>query len=181
MYETPPFHHHSHHPKRTSAVCICGGMRTFHLTAASIFQYFVAPLYDRREKPIVFITTWIDSDTHKSSLSSLLLKKLNGTYEIGGVFIDVQKGIEERALKRALNLPGLHTLHKSAIFGLFYLVEMCTELVLEYEKKYEMEFDYIYRLRPDLLFHSPPYIPNVFLKSHYYYPKEASFGGLNDR
>ena len=162
-----------------AAICISGGMRTADLTAASIMRYFVRHVKSLHHNTTLLLATYVDPDAHKITLFDHFRKELKLEIDIGAVYLAVQEGLPTIPFSKFLpkNAPAKN------IVGMFKIVEMCNRLLSAAEAKNGITYDVVYRLRPDLLFHSPPLIIPVTSRAdnRYFYPREAGWGGFNDR
>src|SRR5690606_33833372 len=69
----------------------------------------------------------------------------------------------------------------NGLLSMFYSIEKCNQLKQEYEKDNNFVYDFVVRIRTDLLFMSPFYIKKNIDTNKLYVPYGYDYSGLNDQ
>ena len=171
-----------------TAVCLSGQARHFELTAPTIAIHFLSYLSHHNINTHVYISTYHDQDTQKLRILHQILEYLNiENVKIVGVAVlrnETVPLVEAYSEEFLASLPG--NIPSQVAISMFTLTENCNHMIIRGERKFLAgeKYSTIVRLRPDLLFHSPPaflpYLP-THVQNYFWTPGECQYGGLNDR
>ena len=125
-----------------------------------------------RFNPDVFISTWNPSDKIKNSLRSEtidILDSLN-SQEVLDIFNPKKYSsddfnspfIQEKITRANLYIdktPSTGEINAISVFSMWYKIQDCLNLMVDYENKFSIKYDYIIKCRFDLKFHNSLPLP----------------------
>lgn len=165
------------------AVCFSGHLRTF-IDNIDNFKKNLLDLYNCD----VFISTWDSFGLSNRPLDKKIytLQTNDYVYHISQK-INVKKFyIEENDKQFTISslMERKRVDHRdfNGMLSMFYKIQNCNELKIEYEKENNFTYNCVVRARPDLLLNSPIILPkNKNDYKYVYVPVNGDFGGLNDQ
>lgn len=160
------------------AICLSGHLRRFEHTARSLLTYVKA-----QHDCDIFLHTWDRlgySALYKidvtQDLTHKYISRIETLYKPKKSIIESSLFIEELKLQSQQYAPHLQNIPKPVahMASMFYKIYAANELRKQYEIESGVQYDWIIRSRPDLLFHGLTHIPNEKIPKNVYIPKHLS-------
>lgn len=149
------------------ALCLSGAMRTFRKTYPNLKKYLLD-----KYNPDVFISTWVLQDYNSSAVSEKELtdfyhpKKINVAWTHSFVVDEI---VEQRNFNKR---------NPQSVYSMFYRINDCNKLKMQYEMDGNFTYDCVIRFRPDIYLEEEFNLENL---DQLNVPKWGDFGGLNDQ
>ena len=164
------------------AVCFSGHLRTF-IDNIDNFKKNLLDLYNCD----VFISTWdsfgakeraADNNVNKIKTNDLI-EKIESLISVKKIFIEEKRDFE---IIQLMNKKKVDNRDFNGMLSMFYKIEHCNQLKIEYERENNFSYDCVVRIRPDLSLITPIILPTKKNDYNYLYiPIHGDFGGLNDQ
>lgn len=163
------------------ALCISGHLRTFEQNYQSVYTHIISK-YDCD----VFVHTWDTLGLHHRHLdvpispihTNNILDRINKIYNPKKLVVEINRPFEITPIikQRSFEFRDL-----SGILSMFYKIEACNTLKIEYEKENDFTYDCVIRFRGDLFLESPLPLDTSSNMNYLYLPMFGNFHGLNDQ
>lgn len=137
------------------AVCMCGHIRTFSLCYTNIYENFIKKLVDNGYTVDFFISIWDvkgERNNWNEKVNFDCLTNLNPKALLIENFDrnNFLNKFNSEKWKEYSHLCGPTTCGDSV--SMWYKVQTCWNMVINYEKRYSFEYNIISRIRPDIFF-----------------------------
>jgi len=136
------------------AVCISGQLRTYEKCYENLKKYILKPL-----NPDIFIQVWDEvGASHKESEGNkekVCESKLLDMYHPKKIVIEERPiGADDELYGKKVppKLKEIEPLHYKSALSMFYQINACNRLAVDYSKEQGFDYDVIIRIRPDSMF-----------------------------
>lgn len=168
------------------ALCLSGHLRKYEQTFPTLHLYLL-----RRFECDVFIHTWDRMgyasqyrQDPKLDLTSHYALQVEQMFKPKAMVIEDSSFIEELKREGDNYAPHLKNVpkHVGHMASMFYKIYAANELRKKYQRESGVEYDWVIRCRPDLLFHQNIFMPSYKEPGEVYLSKsQCSPGWLNDQ
>jgi hypothetical protein len=168
------------------AICLSGHLRKFEQTFPTLHLYLLRS-YDCD----IFIHTWDRmgySSQYKTDpkldISYSYIPQVEQMFKPKQIIVEDSNFVEE--LKRQGNQYAPHLQnepkHVAHMASMFYKIYAANELRKKYQRETGVQYDWVIRCRPDLIFHQPIVLPTLKEPGKIYVNKhQSSPGWINDQ
>lgn len=155
------------------ALCISGHFRCFGINNISVKNHI---LNNQDIECDIFIHTWDAIDRNRAP--GFPLSQFQSDYNPTKIVIEKHINF---AITREMRVQNFNNRDINGLLSMFYKIERCNQLKIDYEKEKNFKYDCVIRLRADTQLHQDLPINSNINLSKIHIPQYGDYGGLNDQ